>query len=297
MSLFTYRQKDKSNEFEGWYVRLIDRVANLNVAIIFGLSTNEVNPHAFIQIANQTTDKNLYRAFDTDLFHFNEQLDTVTIGTNELSSKHLILDIGSYKCNLSFEALAINQKSAMGLFSKLPLECFQEVIYTSGKALGIFEFDSLKTSINADTYMEKTYGHKFPTKWLWLQSQHSKAQNSDITLSLGKVPIRSKEITGFFCILNTPEGSYKFATYNMGKAIYESHKEDITLTLIKPFYKLIIKTKVKNPIKLLGPANNAKMIRDVFESLSSEASVTLYHKKNMIFQTTFINVGLENTMD
>lgn len=297
MSLFTYRQKDKSNEFEGWYTRLIDPVANLNIAIIFGVTTNEINPHAFIQIANHNKDKNLYRAFDIELFHFNEQLDTVTIGTNELSTKHLLLDIGSYKCNLSFEALALNKKSAMGVFSKLPLECFQEVIFTTGKALGIFEDDHLKTSINADTYMEKTYGHKFPSKWLWLQSQHGKANHSDITLALGKVPIKGKEINGFFCLLNTPEASYKFATYNMSKIIYESYKDDITITMVKPFYKLIIKTKMADTIKLLGPANNGKMIRDVFESLNSEAEVILYHRKEKIFETTFENVGLENTMD
>lgn len=297
MSLFSFKSKDKTNQFEGWYTRLIDPVNNVNMAIIFGVTSNEMNPHAFIQIANAVTGDHLYRAFDTDLFKVHDNLDTVTIGANEISQKHLILDIGEYQCNITFEVPKYNDKSTMSVLGKLPLECFQEVIFTSGKAFGIYQENGLKSTINAKAYMEKTYGHNFPTKWLWLQSQECDAGQSDITLSYGKIPVANKKVNGFFCLLTTPKKSYRFASYNLSRIIYESYKDELTITIVKPFYKLVINTQIKNAIKLIGPVENGKMTQDVFESLTSEATVTLYHKKEIIFETVFYNCGLENTMD
>ena len=297
MSLFQYQALKDNNYFEGWYIRIIDTVIDLNMSVIFGITKESSNPHAFIQIAKEGSKKGIYRAFDLSLFHYHDRLETVTIGNNELSLNHLLLDIDDIKCNLSFDDITPQSKSLMGFFRKLPLECYQELIYPEGNAIGKIEVADEKHSVNAKVYMEKTYGHKFPKKWIWLQSQHAKQSNASISLSGGKVPFKGLTINGFFLHLKTPEKTYVFASHNLSKLLYESHKGHVTLTILKPFYKVVIKTQLIDPIKLVGPTDNGKMSLDVFESISSTAEVTLTKRKKVVFEDTFTFVGLENTMD
>ncbi|MEC9484553.1 MAG: tocopherol cyclase family protein [Candidatus Izemoplasma sp.] len=297
MSLFSYQSLKDSNYFEGWYVRIIDPVIELNMAVIFGITKESTNPHAFIQIAKAGQKKGIYRAFDLSLFYYHETLETVTIGNNELSLKHLLLDIDDIKCNLSFEDVSLQTKSSMGFFKKMPLECYQELLYPNGKGIGKIEMADEKHSINANIYLEKTYGHKFPQKWIWCQSSHAESSNATISLSVGKVPFKGLTINGFFLHLDLPDKGYHFSSYNLSKFLYESHKGQITLTVLKPFYKVIIKTSLDAPIKLVGPTDGGNMNLEVFESLTSHAKVTLYKRKKIIFEDTFTYVGLENTMD
>ena len=62
--------------------------------------------------------------------------------------------------------------SAMSYLSKAPLQCFQEVNIMDGSYSGEVIINDETKHINGKVYMEKTYGNKFPEKWIWIQCNH-----------------------------------------------------------------------------------------------------------------------------
>ena len=67
MKSFTYQNRRKKDYFEGWYTRLVDIENNINIAVIFALTKNELDPHAFIQVYDGVELTNKYFRFDIRL--------------------------------------------------------------------------------------------------------------------------------------------------------------------------------------------------------------------------------------
>lgn len=216
MKRFALQNKKKHNYFEGWYVRVFDAGANINLALIFAKTHFHKDPHAFIQIFDGTAGTNRYLRLPIDAFNYQDE--TVMIGKQTLSPSHIHISEQDVSIDVQIiQPVDLGDKSAMGPLLALPLECYQEVIFMDARLRGTVRFGSKTYHLEqAQSYMEKTYGRKFPVRWFWLQANRFD-QNVSISLAGGKVPTLFFKKFGFFMILRLQEKTHLFATYNFAK--------------------------------------------------------------------------------
>ncbi len=280
MEKFKLQLKRHKNYFEGWYLRF---TSDVNYAVIFAITNCENDPHAFIQVFSELDKECVYKRFNLSDFQYKNQ--EVFIKDNKLSLDSLYLNIDGFNVDLSFTQINAIRPSAMGYLSKFPLDTFQEVVIMSGMFKGTINNHKTLGTI----YMEKTYGNKFPVKWIWLQSNDSE-KKSNISFSVGYIPMFKRLTKGWLILLETEYKNFSFHSFQ-GVRMKHYDNKIIIKTL---FHKIIITFNQNNTILLVGPGKNAKMCIDVFESLTSSADIKIYRLGKEVFSDTFKNVGLEH---
>ena len=296
MNVFQFQQKKKQNYFEGWYTRLVDQEHNLNYAFIFAITTNEIDPHAFIQIFDGTKKTNKYIRYQLDEFHYEDGV--VYIQHNLLSMEKLYIRDGALEISATFKNSTMLKKhlgfqSAMRYMSLLPLVCSQEVIFLNGEFTGLFKDETDTYRIKGTTYMEKTYGHRFPKKWIWIQSNHF---DKDVLLSVGVglIPLFGKLRKGFFGIIQYKQKEYRFSLYNFSKvSISEKHGNRVIIFKNRS-YTLEIEVTNHDQVRLVGPTENAHMSLDVYESINASCTLKLYKGNTLLVESKGSYVGFEN---
>lgn len=297
MNPFTYKNKRKTDYFEGWYFRITDIEKGVNSAFIFALTKNTDDPHAFIQYFDGANNRSHYYRYDTNEFSFKD--DTVKIAGNVLSEDKMYLKTNDIEVNVVISSKQKLHKkllsnSAMSYLHIFPLECFQEVVLMDGVVEGTYKKKDKELSVKGKTYIEKTFGYKFPKRWIWIQSNHFD-QDVTFSFSLGEIPVFNKLVTGFFLIVTYQNKEYKFGSYNFSKIrITEISGNNIKMIAKHGRYKLEIEAISDNPVTLIGPIENGKMVLDVFESITSTLSLKLTKSKKLVFQSNGTSVGMEN---
>lgn len=284
--------KKKKNYFEGWYFRIVDKDNNC-YSFIFGISFNEKDPHSFIQIIDKNQDKAYYFRFKISDFYYENNI--IKIKDNLISTNKLILRVDSFDIdinitpNLFLKKRVING-GVMGPFKYLYFPTRHEIIFMNSKIEGHVKTKNIDCKISGTGYMEKDLGTRFPTRWLWIQTNHFK--NNNISLIVSKADLIGK-ISGFFCFLNINGKEYRFTTYNFSKIKNYSNENKVNIILKKGKYILKIKVKMKSGNLILAPIKKAKMQRKIEESLVSSLDLVLYKRNKSILNTTAINVGCE----
>ena len=127
----------------------------------------------------------------------------------------------------------------MSYMSKFPLECFQEVNIIDGSFNGELIINEETIYIKGKTYLEKTYGNRFPDKWIWIQSNHFNKEAA-LTFAYGKIPFLKWRVKGFFSILKFNGKEYRFASYNFSKikAFHSLECFFFTLRRIVSFFEM-----------------------------------------------------------
>lgn len=296
MNTFEYKNKKNKNYFEGWYLRVTDEAKNVNLAFIFAITKDVDDPHAFIQVYDGIALTSKYYRFEIEDFKYLK--DTVYIKDNYLSLENMYLKVEDIEININIEnivKLKRNRKnsSAMSYMVKFPLECFQEVNIIDGHFNGELILNDETKYIEGKVYLEKSYGNKFPEKWIWIQSNHFNKAAS-LTFAYGKIPFLKWKVNGFFSILKFNGKEYRFASYNFARIkINKISETQVEIILKRRFHKLIINAKMIKPVKLVGPLENGKMNLEVFESINSLATLTFYRGRKVLFDTMGRNVGFE----
>ena len=283
MKKFGYQSKKRKNYFEGWYFRFSTRTKNY--AVIFAITKNVDDPHAFIQVFDDTMKECIYKRFDSSQFTFADGI--VNIGGNKLSLKKAYVNINRFEVDLKFTSRNPMTKSAMGYLAKAPLDCFQEVILIDGIAKGTINGKKVTCFI----YIEKTYGNKFPKRWLWLQSNHS-VNNSKISFSVGYIPFLSFTVKGWLLVV-----SYSLERINFHSLMGASLQYIENGFVVKSRrFKVLVQYEKGKTIELVGPGKKARMNIPVYESLTAGATIKIYKDKELVFEDTYHNVGLEYMM-
>lgn len=296
MNTFEYKNKKEINYFEGWYLRVTDENTNANLAFIFAVSKYKEDPHAFIQIYDGIALTSKYYRFEIEDFKFSE--NTVFIKDNYLSSESMYLKTSDIEINVQFNnIIELSSKhknnSAMSFLVNYPLECFQEVNIMEGSFTGKLNMINKTSLIAGKIYLEKTYGNKFPDRWIWLQCNYFDKDVS-LTFAYGRIPLLKWKVKGFFSVLIFNGKEYRFASYNLARMKYKEMKDNqIEITLKKRGYKLIIIAEMIEPVKLVGPLENGQMTLEVLESINSKATVIFSKRRRVVFDTKGRNVGLE----
>ena len=297
MSAFKYRDLKKKNYFEGWYQRITDEINNVNYSLIFGITKNQEDPHAFIQIYDGVKNKSNYYRFAISDFYYSN--DTVFIKENHLSTSSMFLKTNDIEISVLFsnsrylrKHLGINR--AMSYLSMFRFEGYQEFITIDGYFKGELTIDGVLKHINGKTYLEKTYGISFPSRWIWIQGNHF---NKDVSLSFayGLNSLFKWKKKGFMTVLTHNGKEYQFASYNFSKIKILKHSvNQVEIVIKKRKYKLVINVKNIKPVKLVGPSENGAMNLKVYESINSLATLTFTKRKKVIFDTIGRNIRFEN---
>ncbi len=287
MNRFSFKNVYHKNYFEGWYTRLINHAGTINLAIIFAMTTNETDPHAFIQIFDGNNHTNRYLRFPLEAFTYDRHV--VNIEDNRLSIDRLVLNDELYKLDVTFNLEhSLKGKSAMGFLGWLRLECFQEVITLEDAFTGHIN----EQAVDGTVYMEKTFGRKFPEQWFWLQSNRF-AGDTQVSLAGGRIPTFKKKPFGFFCLLKHDNKTYRFATYNGAKLKMNVIENTITFTIRSLLYRMEIKVAPHKTTMLKGPGDKAEMILDVAETLKANVTLDVYRGKQNIIHDKGEFAGLE----
>ncbi len=294
------------NYFEGWYYKLIDRERGHVFAAIPGLSVgnNRNDAHAFVQFIDAVEGRTEYFRYAADEFTADRKKLNVRIGANEFTDRYARLDLQDarsvIRAELRFDDVVRYPRSflspgIMGPFSFVPgMECYHGVVNISHTLSGSIRVDGLETDMTGgEGYIEKDWGRSFPSAWIWLQANHFAQRGASFMFSIARIPWLGTSFPGLISFLKTPDGFYKFATYN-GAHVHELNLEGNTLTgtLQRGAYLLCFTASYRRGGLLKAPKNGL-MNRTIEESITAEVSLRLCHGSSILFEGQSGWAGME----
>jgi len=299
MKTFRFQQHRQTDYFEGWYLRVIDPSQQINRSIIFACTFASTDPHAFLQLFSHADKTPQYIRYPLDAFRIEEE--RIYIGENYISPSEIFIHEADFACDFTISdpvtlASQFGTQSAMSFVSFFKLRTNQEVVYLNAKLEGSMRVLDEETLIDGTTYIEKTYGHKFPPGHIWLQSAHFDVPDTYFSLSVGVVPLLGIETKGWFAVLRHDKDEYRFAIYNLATLkIIRSTKNEVELRITRGRFRLEIEASRSTWVSLVGPTDGAVMSQTVEEAIDGKITLNLYYNNQLVLNTTGMYSGFENT--
>ena len=296
----------KKNYFEGWYYKCVTKNQDVTLSFIPGVSKNNIDPHAFIQIIinDCQTIRTEYLRYDLNDFYYDDINHCVQIKNNYFSLDKIQVNIETDDLTMIGQVSLSNHHpiqthilspSIMGFFDYFPLmECNHDVVSMSHLLAGKMSFNDKTIVFDAGKgYIEKDYGRSFPEAYIWLQSNHFDDDLTSFMFTYATIPYLGLRFKGFIVNLIHRNKEYRFATYNFSKVKLISQSEDrVSFMIKKGQYRLLIEAKNKKTIKLKSP-HKGKMSQQIKEGLSGEIHIQLKKKNAIIFEGDGKSAGIE----
>ena len=304
--------KNKSQHFEGWYFKIVDKDQQNLYAIIPGIfiDKNKTDSHSFIQIFNGVNNKTYYYRFPIEDFKAKDFDFNIQINSNSFSLNTLFLDLSnsSLKINgkLNFENLiqwpiTLVSPGIMGWYTWIPfMECYHGIISLNHKIQGYLNINGQDIDFsNGKGYTEKDWGKSFPEAWLWCQSNHFNTENVSFTGSIAIIPWIKKPFLGFIFGLWHKNKLYRFTTYT-GAKLSHLEMEECKIKSILEQKNLTLEIIINRSDGgfLQAPTING-MTHQISESMKSTVEIKLskksINKSVTIFKDTGRHTGFEFT--
>ncbi|HUV03036.1 MAG TPA: tocopherol cyclase family protein [Desulfobacteria bacterium] len=304
-------KKSYKNYFEGWYFKLVDAAEAHILAVIPGISLGEDNEdsHAFIQVFNGKTGDFEYFTFPVDAFSPSSKNFAVTLGKNQFSAESLTVDLNQsgqgIRGELHFENVIPYPKrffapGLMGWGSFVPfMQCKHGIVSMNHTLQGTLEIDGEQIAFDKGKgYIEKDWGHSFPSSYIWMQSNHFTDEGISFMLALARIPWLHTNFSGFAGLLWYNGRFHKFATYTGAQITHFEKQEQnlVRITLEDRHFKSDIEAIQGSVWKLKSP-HEGTMTHSTFESLTSTINLKVYEKtsggKRLLFEDHGRNAGLE----
>ncbi|MGI5850039.1 MAG: tocopherol cyclase family protein, partial [Christensenellales bacterium] len=295
-----YHGKETSRPyFEGWYFKQVSKSASFSVipGVFRGDSREE--DIAFIQVIFGNPVESYFIRYPYSKFQYEKNIFAIWIGDSFFSMEKVILNITDIglEGELIF-SLPITLKTSvfsptiMGPFSYLPvMQCNHGVMSLRHNVSGLISFNGNQLLFDkADGYIEKDWGEAFPESWIWMQCSN---KETAMMCAIASIPYSIFRFTGLICVLLADGVQYRFATYNGAKILSVSTSEHKVDVLIKRrHYRLEISTCNDIFGNLMAPSKTG-MDRVITESICAKYHVSLFYKKNTVFNQSYENGGLE----
>lgn len=293
----------RRNYFEGWYYKVVDSTQQYAFAFIPGIALGE-DSHAFVQVVDGRNHCVNYHTYQTSEFIVSPNKFHLQLGKSEFSQQFLWLDIDNGVQTLKGALHFKGQKTwpsgffspgAMGWFSFVPfMECYHGILSLDHRIEGEMVINGQAIDFtDGRGYMEKDWGRSFPQAWVWMQSNHFRYEGISLTASIAIIPWMGRHFTGFIIGLWHEDRLYRFTTYlNAKVTVFDINAKQVNFTVEHGPYSLSVGGEMKGGVDLPAPALGA-MVSSVKESLSSNLSVSLYHKDELIFDDVGESAGLE----
>lgn len=286
----------KSNYFEGWYFKHVSANLTQVWSFIPGISLNEKDPHAFIQVINGITGDTHYITYPIDQFTYNKESLDLVIGKSRFTENSISLDLAwdkikingkiSYTDNIKYPT-SLFSPGIMGWYSFVPfMECKHGIVSVNHTLTGSLTIDNQEISFTGGKgYIEKDWGTSFPEAWIWLQSNNFSNPGTSFTFSLAKIPWLGKFFIGFIVFLYYKSEFIIFSTYNKSELNDIKHDNDsVSVTLKNKKYVLKFKAIKKTFGELKAPSSG-DMSRRIKESVDSVVTISLFDQSNNLLYT------------
>ena len=261
-----------------------------------------LNQQAFIQILDGKNLKTNFIKFPFDQFSSDHKRFIVDIANNQFSLEHIKLNLTEAQGEITFEdqvpwPSTFLSPGIMGPFTFVPfMECYHGILSMDHKLSGSISIDG--RSINFDGgrgYIEKDWGHSFPSAYIWMQSNHFKKEGVSIKASVAKIPWLTGAFVGFIAGLYLDGKLYQFTTYNSTKLIKSlATHELVHIIMQNKKYKLEIRAIRDHSTELAAPIHGF-MDGRISESMTAQIQVQLTERKSrkVIFSDVGKHAGLE----
>lgn len=289
--------------FEGWYFKVVNADETKAFAFIPGIAMDENGvQQSFIQVLDGKKRTAEYFKFDIREFHATFGKFEITLAGNHFSTHSINLNLLSAQGRLTFRHLTPWPRNwyspgIMGPYSFVPfMECYHGILSMDHRVDG--KLTVLGENIdftNGRGYIEKDWGHSFPSAYFWMQTNHFSEPGISMKVSVAKIPWMGKSFVGFIAGLWFRDRLIRFTTYNGTKLIRSfADEKKVEITFENRYYRLEIIAHREDVTKLASPVSGF-MDGRIEESMTSPVDVVLYNKKNnlILFSDTGRNAGLE----
>lgn len=289
--------------FEGWYYKIINASGDKAFAFIPGIAMGEKgNKQAFIQVLDGINLTAEYHTFGAEEFDAVSGRFEINIARNNFTTNAIELDLQKVKGKLIFR----NQvpwpnewysPGIMGPFTFVPfMECYHGILSMDHAIEGQLSIhDEVIDFTNGRGYIEKDWGHSFPSAYIWMQSNHFGQPGISVKASVAKIPWLGSSFVGFIAGVWVNNQLIQFTTYNstkLRKSWVDNEKVEMVMENKK--YRLEILAHRHETTELASPILGFMEGR-INESMTSRIDVELFDKRNkrVLFQGTGRNTGLE----
>ncbi len=286
----------KKHYFEGWYYKHVTHDLKQVWSFIPGISLNDKDPHAFIQIINGITGTSDYISYPTEQFTWDKKKLYLKIGESVFTDSYIDINIekGDHKVTgrLTYQNIVKYPKTLlspgiMGWYSYVPtMECKHGVVSVNHDITGSLIINNVHIDFNEGKgYIEKDWGTSFPEAWLWIQANNFKERDSSFNFSIAKIPWRGTYFIGFIAFLFYNKKFFLFSTYNNSIIHEMNHSSDsITVKMKNRNATLKVSTNKSTFGELRAPVSG-QMSRRIKESIDSDVSISLFDSNNTLLYT------------
>lgn len=289
--------------FEGWYYKVVNAAEDKAFAFIVGIAMeNNGEQQAFIQLLDGKALTAVYHKFAPQTFQPQSGKFDIQLANNHFTHNQIQLDMPDVKGQLHFEGQVPWPNSwyspgIMGPFSFVPfMECYHGILSMDHTIQGelLIQNETIDFS-NGRGYMEKDWGHSFPSAYFWMQTNHFSQPGISLKASVAKIPWLHSSFVGFIAGVWLQDRLIEFTTYNFTK-LRKSYADQskVELVMENKNHRLEILAQRSEATKLASPIAGF-MDGRIEESMTSAIEVQLFDKRNqkVLLHDTGRNAGLE----
>lgn len=215
----------KRRYFEGWYFKVVNAAETHAFAFIPGISMDESGKsHSFVQLLDGMNKKSEYYSYDAAAFIPSDRKFGLSIENNHFSAEGMRLDLPGVTGNLSFSGVvpwpgSWYSPGIMGPYTFVPfMECSHGVVSMDHNLSGSLTVNGEVIDFTGGRgYIEKDWGHSFPSAYIWMQSNHFTTPGISFKASVARVPWVTGNFTGFIAGLWLGDRLYRFTEYNRSR--------------------------------------------------------------------------------
>lgn len=211
--------------FEGWYIKVVNASETRAYAFIPGIAMEETGEsHSFIQLLDGKEKKSEYFAFDAASFIPSDKKFELSIENNYFSAEGIRLDLPNATGSLKFSGVVPwpsrwYSPGIMGPYTFAPfMECNHGIVSMDHEISGSLTVNGEVIDFNGGRgYIEKDWGHSFPSAYIWMQSNHFSTPGISFKASVARIPWVTGNFTGFIAGFWLGDRLYRFTAYNRSR--------------------------------------------------------------------------------
>ena len=269
--------------FEGWYFKVVNATGSRAYAFIPGIAMDEAGrSHAFVQLLDGTAKKSQYFAFDAALFSPSRRKFELSLAGNNFSAGSMTLNLPAASGTLLFsDTVPWPSKwyspGIMGPYTFAPfMECNHGIVSMDHGISGTLVINGEEVDFNGGRgFIEKDWGHSFPSAYIWMQSNHFEKPGISFKASVARIPWFTGNFTGFIAGFRVENRLYRFTEYNRSRLSNLSFDgSEIEIRFSNRTGTLSIKAPVDKATGLAAPVRGL-MDGRIEESMTSVINLTL----------------------
>ncbi|WP_167611485.1 tocopherol cyclase family protein [Maribellus sediminis] len=289
--------------FEGWYYKIVSANEQHAFAFIPGIAMDEQGgAHAFVQVLDGKAQTAEYIKFPASAFSASATSFEIGIAGNQFTGNFIQLDLDNYSGILQFKNPVPwpnkwYSPGIMGPYTFVPfMECYHGIISMDHELNGTLKIGGKNIDFTGGRgYIEKDWGHSFPSAYFWMQSNHFSQPGISFKASVAKIPWLRSSFVGFIAGLYFNGKLIEFTTYNGTKLLHSyADSQKVMLLMENKQYRLKVMAHRDNATELASPIAGIMEGR-ISESMTSELTISLSERSNgkSLFHDTGRNAALE----